>query len=181
MIEKLQGSENIFTIDPLLQDQEGAFDENKGQIHILEKELKTLNDEVQKYQKLVQGNLTAFNDVKKRLMHYKKNGIKMPESFVKKYKQFQKITEYLKNLEFEVGQKNNQLTLLSTRTASFQDNIFNARIINNDHWVGHNQLKIKLVDPPVVVSFNPPEGCPDKTFALVELDEGGYVIKAVKE
>jgi len=181
VIEKLQGSENIFTIDPLLQDVEVNFQKNKDQIKDLEKDLSTLEDEVKKYQSLVRKNTPAFNDVKKRLMHYKKNGVKMPESFVKQYKQFQKISEHLKSLESEQAQKSDQLTLLTTRRASFQDNIFDARIINRGTWTGHNTLKIKLVEPPIEVSFNPPEGCADKVFGLAELDDGHYVIKAVKE
>ena len=181
VIEKLQGSENVFTIDPLLQDAADEFHENEEQVIKLKADLKALDKELEQYTQLVHKNTNAFNDVKKRLIHYKKNGVKMPESFVKQYRQFQKMSEHLTSLQADSKAKKDQLTLLTTRTASFQDNIFDARIINKDHWVGHNQLKVKLVDPPVEVSFNPPEGCPDKTFALVELDEGGYVIKAVKE
>jgi hypothetical protein len=125
--------------------------------------------------------LKTFNDVKKRLMYYKKNGVKMPESFVKHYKQFQRMQGHLVNIQKEYKAKNDRLILMTTKTASFQDNIFNARIINRDKWVGRNELIFKLVDPPIEVSINPEEGSPEKVFAIVELEDGNYEIRSVPE
>jgi Flagellar Assembly Protein A N-terminal region len=181
-IKKLQGSENVFTIDPLLKKSaKEGLDENQDSIIELENAVKNIKNEIEKYTKLVKENQATFNDVKKRLIHYKKNGVKMPTSFVKQYKQFQKIQDHLVNIKKEFEIKNDQLNLLTTKTASFQDNIFDARVINRDRWVGHNEIIFKLVDPPIEVSLNPPEGSQDKIFAIVELEDGGYEIEAVKE
>ncbi|NOR58870.1 MAG: DUF342 domain-containing protein [Sulfurimonas sp.] len=181
-IKKLQGSENVFTIDPLLKKSaKEGLDENQDSIIELENSVKNIKKEIDKYTKLVKDNQATFNDVKKRLIHYKKNGVKMPTSFVKQYKQFQKIQDHLVNIKKEFEVKNDQLNLLTTKTSSFQDNIFDARIINRDRWVGHNEIIFKLVDPPIEVSLKPPEGSPDKIFAIVELEDGGYEIEAVKE
>ena len=181
-INKLEGQENIFTIDPLLKrDDNEKVRDNKDDIKDLRRSINDIKVEIQKYQQLVKENTPAFNDLKKRLLHYKKNGVKMPSSFVKKYKQFQKIKEHLNSIIDENIKKSDQLTLLTTKTASFQDNIFDARIINRDKWVGHNELKFKLVDPPIELSYNPPEGSPNMIFGLVEIDEGIYEIEAVAE
>ncbi|MDA3909077.1 MAG: FapA family protein, partial [Sulfurimonas sp.] len=181
-IKKLQGNENVFIIDPLLKKsvQEG-LDENQDSIMKLSNSVKNIKEEIGKYTTIVKDNQVTFNDVKKRLIHYKKNGVKMPASFVKQYKQFQKVQEHLVNIKKEFKIKNDQLSLLTTKTASFQDNIFDARIINRDRWAGHNEIIFKLVDPPIEVSINPPEGSPDKIFAIVEQEDGTYEIKAVKE
>ncbi|MEA2100282.1 MAG: flagellar assembly protein A [Campylobacterota bacterium] len=180
-IKKLQGSENIFTIDPLLKkDTKAGVDENKGSIKRLKTAVDTLKKDVDKYTTLIEKNMASFNDVKKRLLHYKKNGVKMPESFVKKYKQFQKTQAHLAVIKKEHDQKSDQLRLLTTRTASFQDNVFDARIINRGKWVGYNELRFKLIDPPMELSFKPQEGSSDKIFAVVEVDEGEFEIKAVK-
>ena len=181
-IQKLQGSENVFTIDPLLKKStKSDRGENEESINKLDSELKELKKEILKYTVLMKNNTAAFNDVKKRLMHYKKNGVKMPDSFVKKYKQFQKMKEKLVSLQKKEEQKNDQHSLLTTRTTSFQDNIFDARIINRDRWTGYNELKFKMVDPAIEVTFNPPEGSHDEIFGLVEVSEGEYEIQAVKE
>jgi hypothetical protein len=181
-IKKLQGSENVFTIDPLLKKSDQAgLGENKDKILDLEKAVKNIKKEIDKYKKLVKDNQVTFNNVKKRLIHYKKNGVKMPLSFVKQFKQFNKVVEHLVNIQKESEIKNDQLTLLTTKTASFQDNIFDARIINRDKWIGHNEIIFKLVDPPIKVSFYPMEGSLDKIFAIVEQEDGSYEVQAVRE
>jgi hypothetical protein len=179
-IQKLQGSENIFTIDPLVQkDKKDGLNENKHEIDELRTSVDEIKKEIDKYKKLVKDNSASFNEVKQRLLHYKKNGIKMPASFVTKYKQFNKIQEHLENITQEYNVKNDKLLLLATKTVSFQDNIVDARIINRDRWVGHNELIFKLIDPPVQLVYKPKEGSPDKIFAIVETEEGVFEIQAV--
>ena len=181
-IHKLHGSENIFTIDPLLkEDAAEGFSENEEGIKKLESDLKSLQQEIDKLKAYIQNNTEAFNDLKRRLIHYKKNGVKLPETFVKKYQQFQKTTEHLKHIQDEHHRKENQHTLLTTKTASFQDSIFDARIINHERWIGHNEIRVKMVEPPIELSYVVPEGSEDKIFGLVELNEGEYMIRAVKE
>ncbi|MEA1893074.1 MAG: flagellar assembly protein A [Campylobacterota bacterium] len=181
-IRKLQGSENIFTIDPLLKKdtQDGLID-NKTNIKKLEKAIKSIKKEMQKYTTLVENNQPSFNDVKKRLLHYKKNGVKMPASFVKQYRQFQKIQEHLETITKECEVKVDKLTLLTTQTASFQDSIFDARIINKDRWVGHNEIVFKLIDPPIELKYNPAEGSKERIFAVVQNGDGDFEIESVKE
>ncbi len=181
-IQKLQGSENVFTIDPLLQkDAKEDLDSNQESIENLKLELKELKQELKKQTHLIKEATPAFIEIKKRLMHYKKNGVKMPDSFVKKYKQFQSMQENVKNLKAEYEMTQDQLNLLTTRTSSFQDNILDARIINRDKWMGYNEIKFKLVDPPIEVVYKPMEGSHEQVFGLVQLDEGEYVIRPMNE
>jgi len=181
-IKKMQGSENIFTIDPLLKkDAQEGLHNNQDDIKELEKNIKLLNTEIKKYSKLIKDGTASFIDIKKRLMHYKKNGVKMPESFVKKYKQFQKMQQHLKELKQELEVKVDQLGLQTTRTASFQDNILDARIINRDRWVGYNEIKFKLVEPPIELVYKPQEGSDHKIFGLVDLGDGEFQIEPLNE
>ncbi|MDD5372581.1 MAG: FapA family protein [Sulfurimonas sp.] len=181
-IKKLQGSENIFTIDPLVQkDKKEGLNENQNEINELRVSVEEIKKEIDRYKKLVQDNQTAFNEVKQRLIHYKKNGIQMPASFVAKYKQFYKTQEHLENITNEYNVKNDKLLLLTTKTASFQDNIVDARIINRDKWIGHNEIIFKLIKPPIQLVYKPREGSPDKMFAVVEVEEGVFEIQAVRD
>ncbi|WP_457743503.1 flagellar assembly protein A [Sulfurimonas sp.] len=181
-IKRMVGSENIFTIDPLLKKGEQAgVSEHKHKIEELEKELRDIKNEMQKYTRLIKDGTAAFIDIKKRLVHYKKNGVKMPESFVKKYKQFQAMQAKLKELHSKNEVTQDQLKLLTTRTASFQDNIFDARVINRDTWKGYNEIKFKLVDPPMELVYKPAENSQDKIFGLVQLNDDEYAIRPMKE
>ncbi len=181
-IQKLQGSENTFIIDPLLKrSSKNDLEENDTQAKNLTIEVREIKKEIDKYTQLIKSNTASFNDVKKRLVHYQKNGVKMPESFVKKYKQFQKMQIHLKEITEVYAKKEEHLKLLSVNKASLQDDIFDARIINRDRWKGYNKLIFRMIKPHIEVTFNPPEGCKDKIFGLVEVDEGEYEIQAVSE
>jgi len=181
-IQKLQGSENTFTIDPLLQkDAKESLDENQEKIEKLELKQKELQKELKKQRHLLKEATPAFMEIKKRLLHYKKNGVKMPVSFVKKYKQFQSMQENVKNLQTEVSVTQDTLELLTSKTSSLQENIFDARVINRDKWVGYNEIRFKLVDPPMELVYKPMEGSHEQVFGLVELDEGEYAIRPVSE
>lgn len=181
-IQKLQGSENTFMIDPLLQkDAKETLDENQEKIKKLELKQKELQQELKKERHLLKEATPAFIEIKKRLMHYKKNGVKMPVSFVKKYKQFQSMQEHVKNLQTEVSVTEDTLELLTSKTSSLQENIFDARIINRDKWIGYNEIRFKLVDPPMELVYKPMEGSTEHIFGLVEVDEGEYAIRPVSE
>jgi len=181
-IKKLQGSENVFTIDPLLKkNAKQNLDENQGEIQELKNDIRDIKKEIEKYTQMVEKNKSSFNDVKKRLLHYKKNGVKMPASFIKQYKEFKKVTEHLLTIKQEYIKKKEHLQLSTTKTSSFQESIFDARVINRGHWIGHNEIKFLLVDPPLELSYKPKEGSAEKIFAVVEVDEGEFEIKAVKE
>ena len=181
-IQKLQGSENTFTIDPLLQkDAKETLDENEQKIEKLQRKQKELQKELKKQRILLKEATPAFIEIKKRLLHYKKNGVKMPASFVKKYKQFQSMQENVKNLQTEVSQNEDTLELLTSKKSSVQEHIFDARVINRGKWIGYNEIKFKLVDPPMELVYKPMEGSHEQVFGLVELDEGEYAIRPVSE
>jgi hypothetical protein len=180
-IKRLQGSENIFTIDPAVrEDIKEGLDTNQKEIDKLTSDVQEIKKEIDKYSTILEDNLVAFNDIKKRLAHYKKSGVKMPASFVKQYKQFKKIQEHLVTIKDEYKSKEEQLNILTSKTSCFQDNIFDARIINRDKWIGYNEIVFKLIDPPLELVYKPKEGSRDKVFAIVEVDDD-YEIRAVKE
>lgn len=181
-IHKLQGSENRFIIDPVLKrDAKDGLDENQGAIDELEKSLKEIDKEIKKYTKLIKNSTASFNDIKKRLIHYKKSGVKMPASFLAKYKQFTSSQDHLKEIQNEFNVKQNKLALYMQKTASFQDNILDARIINRDRWVGYNEIIFRLIEPPIELMYKPAEGSKDKIFGLVEVDDGVFKLEAIKE
>ncbi|MDA7816632.1 FapA family protein [Sulfurimonas sp.] len=181
-IKKLNGNENVFTIDPLVQDdKKDGLDETNSEISQLNESMRDIGIEIEKYQKMIKNNTASINDIKKKLIHFKKNGIKMPAAFVDKYKQFQKMTAHLETITNEYDVKKDKLSLLESTTASFQSNIFDARVINRDRWIGHNEIVFKLVDPPMQIVYTPPEGCEDQIFGLVQTEYNGLQIQALDE
>lgn len=182
VINKLQGSENVFIIDPLMQsDSIEKFEKNKDEILELQNAIKEINREIKKYEILVKDNTIAFNDVKKRILHYKQNGIKVPVAFVEKYRQLTKVIEHLEYIKDELNQKNEKLFLLTSKSATLQDSITDARIINRDKWIGHNEIIFKLIEPKIELVYKPPEGSIEKVFGVVQDKDGNFEIRAVSE
>ena len=175
-INKLQGGENTLIIDPLVSSAlqetivEGTklIEEAKNSVKALEQELKELS-------LLIEQNEQAYLDIKKRLLHYKKNGVKMPSAFVKKYKQFQSYYVKLDSLKLEYKQKKENLELLQAKYHASQNNIFDARIINNDRWRNHNEIIFKLLDPPLEINFVPQHNSIIKVLGLKEVNEEFYI------
>jgi len=181
-IQQLQGSENIFTISPLVNDNaKNALLENKDKIKELKNRLRDIKKEVEKYKILSKGNKNAYKDITRRLVGYQKNGVKMPASFVKKYKYFKNIEERFKLIQEEEKVKIHELEMYNKKTALLQDGIFDARIINRDRWHGHNEIRFKLLDPPMELKFAPKEGSRDMIFGIVKDEEGEIMIQPMKE
>ncbi|PHQ92441.1 MAG: hypothetical protein COB42_01300 [Sulfurimonas sp.] len=181
-IKKMQGSENTFTIDPLTKrSTQSDLDHNSEDIEKLEKELKDIKKDVDTYTKQIKNGIAAFNDVKKRLIHYKRNGIKMPDSFVKKYKQFQQLQTRLEDKKEVYTLKQDELAIATNKTSVFQGDIMDARVINRDRWVGYNEIIFKLVEPLVDISYKPEEGSSGKIFGLVEVAKDEFEIQVLDE
>lgn len=181
-IKKMRGSENIFIIDPLQQKKtKEGYEKNKEQIEKIEAEILKYKKAIATYTRMVKKNYTVFSDIKKRLMHYKKNGIKLPEAYVKQYKVYQAQIDKLKELKEEHQRLEEKLHLLANQTDTLQYDILDARIINRDRWVGYNELRAKLLDPPMELVYKPQENEPFHVYGVVEVEDGEFELQPLKE
>ncbi len=181
-IKKMQGSENKFIIDPLAIESMNEHVDNKEQeLAVLDERLRFLKKEIEKYTTVLKNNESSFIEVKKKLIHYQKNNITMPPAFVKSFKQYQKMQQNLTDLVREETEKKDSRDKINLAIHTVQEDIYHARVINRDRWVGYNEIRFKLIDPPMDIVYTPREGSLDKIFALVKTEDDEYLIKAVKE
>ncbi len=182
-VEQLKGSENHFIINPvLMSSNHSELEENEVKIKEAKRQIIALEKEAEKYTKLIQSNEQAFIDLKKRLIHYKKNGVQMPSSFVKKYKDFQQTQAHLAKLNEELTQKQEYFELLANKHHAFQSNIFEARVICHDKWQGHNTIVFQLIEPEIEVMLVPIEDTHEEIFALhQDEDTGEFSVISVAE
>lgn len=179
-IKNLSGEENKLIIDPvvmkeiteLLEGSEEQMEEARGHIAEVERER-------EEYRRRIHESKHAFNEIKKRLLQYKQKGIKMPSQFVKKYKEFQAMYEHYESLKVELQEKKNRYDMLAQQHKSFQNDIFDARIINRDRWHGHNEITFRLIEPKMEVNFLPPSAAKMEYLALMKDENDEYYIKAV--
>ncbi len=178
-IHKLRGGENEFIIDTILDaNTKENLENNDDAIVELERKNRSLKEELEKLEDLLVQNTPAFKELKKRLIHYKKNGVKMPNSFVKKYKEHIGLEKEVENLKQELFALKRSASSLHIKHDAFQINIMDARIINHDKWKNHNVLKFRMLNPDIELEFIPQEGSTNTTFSLVEVDDE-FEIKAI--
>jgi len=173
-IKHLKGSENSFTISPILYEEDKkALSGNEDELTLQRRKIRELEDEVIKKQKVLKDNEGAIADLKKRLAHYQKSGAKVPGSFVAKFKEFQDFQKHLLSLKKELKQNEDMLALLMAKTDALQDDVLKAKIINHDSYQGHNEIHFKLVEPDIELYHVPTGGSDEKCFMLKRDEKSG--------
>lgn len=178
-IQKFQGGENQFTIDPLLGESAETLQERSHQMAQVKQAMKEIQKELSGYEQTWRENAPAMEDLKKKLAHYKANGIKMPSAFVQKYQQNIQFKEKIESLRKELKTKEDQYAFLSEKHTALQNEIFEARIINHDRWRNHNEIVFKLIDPPIEVFYVPVHNSEEKILGLFEDEDGEFSIKVL--
>ena len=178
-IKKLIGGENVLTIDPLLNESRETLSDETVKISEVKKLLKTTEKELVEYENTMQENASAYEDIKEKLLYYKRNSIKAPLAFVEKYQQFQRFKQKLQDLRFEYKTQLDSLALLSTHHTSLQNEIFEARIINHDRWRNYNEVIFKLIDPPIDITYFPADNSDESVLGLHEDEDGEFTIRVV--
>lgn len=178
-IQKLQGGENVLTIDPLLNESREFLDDEQNLMREVKKMIHEIEKELHGYEATMKENAVAYDDIKKKLINYKNNGVKAPVAYVQKYKQFQELKQKLDALRKEYQDKLDHYAFISERHRALQDEIFDARIINHDRWHNYNEIIFKLIEPAMDVMFIPNDNSEGGIFGLHVDDEGKYSIKKV--
>lgn len=178
-IRKLQGGENQFIIDPLLNTSINVLDERAEQMLKVKESIREIKKELNGYEHTFRENSAGMEELKQKLLHYKKNSIKLPTAFVQKYQQYQQFREKLESLRQELKNKEDQYVWLNESHAALQNEIFEARIINHDRWRNHNEILFKLIEPPIEVFHVPSHNSDEKVLGLHEDEDGMFSIKVL--
>lgn len=178
-IKALQGGENQFIIDPLLNESIDNLSEQTAKMEQAKKAIKAIQKELAAYEQTWRENAPAMEELKHKLLHYKQNGIKMPSAFVEKYQQHQQFKGKMDELHNELKTKEDQYAWLSEKHTALQSGIFDARIINHDRWKNHNEIIFKLIDPPIEVMYVPSHNADETILGLHEDEDGEFTIKVL--
>ncbi|MFA6144223.1 MAG: flagellar assembly protein A [Sulfurimonas sp.] len=180
-IKKLQGGENIFTIDPLLNMSRESLEKELSSMNEAKRILDKSEKNLLEYEKTMKENEGSFEEIKKKLMYYKHNGIKIPIVYAQKYQQFQLFRHKFDALQEEHKSKLDRFKLMNERYIALQNEIFEARIINHGRWNNYNEIIFKLIEPDIDVTYVPLEGSDESVLGLHVDEDGEFSIKVVSK
>ncbi|MCX6073422.1 MAG: FapA family protein [Campylobacterales bacterium] len=180
-IKKLQGGENVFTIDPLLNMSRESLEKELASMNEAKKILDRSEKELLEYEKTMKENESSFEEIKKKLIYYKRNNITIPIVYAQKYQQFQLFRNKFDALQKEHTAKLNHFTLMNEEYIALQNEIFDARIINHERWNNYNEIIFKLIEPAIDVIYVPLEGSNESVLGLHEDEDGEFSIKVVSK
>lgn len=180
-IRKIVGGENQLIIDPMINESDENLHERSDQMAQVKNSIRDIKKELEGYEQTWRENTPAMDDLKRKLTHYKANGIKMPIAFVQKYQQYQLFREKLEALRNELKSKEDQYAWLAEKHTALQAGIFEARIINHDRWHNHNEIIFKLIDPHVDVFYIPSDNSEERVLGLYQDEDGAFSIKVMSQ
>ncbi|HEX5329643.1 flagellar assembly protein A [Sulfuricurvum sp.] len=180
-VKKIQGGENQFMIDPMVSESDADIHEHSDQIAQITNSIRSIKKELEGYEQTWKENTPVMDDLKRKLAHYKAEGIKMPSAFVQKYQQHLQFKEKLEALRNELKSKEDQYAWLTEKHTALQAEIFDARIINHDRWHNHNEIVFKLINPQMEVFYIPSENSEEKILGLYEDENGEFSIKVLAQ
>lgn len=178
-IRKIQGGENQLIIDPMINESDESLHERSDQMAQVKQTIREIQRELEGYEHTWRENAPGMEDLKRKLLHYKSNGIAMPPAFVQKYQQNQLFKEKLESLRNELSIKEDQYAWLAQKHTALQAEIFEARIINHERWHNRNEIIFKLIDPPIEVFYVPADNSEERILGLHQDEDGEFSIKVL--
>ncbi len=181
-LQKVKGNNNKLIIDSSATKQyNDKIDKINDEIKKLTISLKPVPKVLESKKRVIDINKGTIEEIKNRILELKKSGKTPPASLIGKIKEYQKmINEYNTALrDFKTNK--DKLAKLQESLKSSQDQIFSAKIINRGVWKEFNEIKFKLVSPPVEVKYNTKENEIIREVTLKKIENEKFEINRSSE
>lgn len=123
--------------------------------------LKEVNDILKNLPKLIQSKLAIINSnkesvikIRQRIAQMKESNTPIPAAFFNKLKEFQNVSKEYNELLAQFNDANEKKKYILDEFAILQDKVYDARVINLNTWANLNEIKFKLTQPKIELSYN---------------------------
>jgi hypothetical protein len=174
----IEGNGNLFTIDPLAQrDFEKKHEKINKNLSTILSIVKKLPKELKQKKAKIQSQKENIDEINRTIADMKKFKKTPPAALILKLKEHQDRIKKYNSLLKELKDAKIQESSLHESLLELNTSIMSANVINKSSWREFNEVKFKLIEPPIDVSFLPKEGEVIKTLSLDSTEEGDYQIK----
>ncbi len=177
-ISKLRGMNNKLIIDPVATSEYNKMiEEIENEIKKTSLQLKPIPKQLESKKKSIEKNRSIIDEIKQRVLSLKEEGKTPPVSLINKIKEYQKMVNEYNSLLRDFKNKKHHLKSLKEKLEDVQNQIFSAKVINHSAWKEYNEVKFKLVYPPVEVIYNTKENEIAREITLKQDSDENFEIR----
>jgi chaperonin cofactor prefoldin len=177
-IDILNGNGNKFIIDPkCMKDFKERVEKVEDEIGMLKEEIKQKTKKVKVLRRKIQSDSENIRQINETVLSLKKRGATVPLSLINKLKNNQENIKEHNSLLKELKDDKMRLEQLEADLKELINAVFNARVVNRSVWKEFNEVKFKVVEPPVEVSHLFVDGEMSEEITIKSMEDGKYVLE----
>lgn len=181
-IKHVKGNNNKLTVDPArIKGLSKMLLDINQRIENANKEYKQLPKKLELKKNVLDKNRDAVGAIKNKIIELKSKGINPPANLISKLKDYQQLTNEYNLLLKEIKLKKSEIKELKNELDEHQNKIFQAKIINHSSWTDYNEIRFKLISPPVEVLHNTRDGEISREITLGKTTEDDFIIERSAE
>jgi hypothetical protein len=177
-IKKVKGNNNKLVIDPTVTKQYSQkIEDIKEEINKLNISIKPMPKILEAKKRTIEANRGVIEDIKHKIIELKNDGKTPPASLLGKIKEYQKMVNEYNRILKDFKETKHRISYLNESLQSAQDQIFSAKIVNHGTWKEFNEVKFKLIYPPIEVTYNTKDGEVIREITLNKMNDEDFEIK----
>ncbi len=180
-IEILNGNGNKFIIDPKSQkDFKERVEKVEEEIEQCREGIKAKTKKIKALRRKIQNDQENIRQINETVLSLKQRNATVPLSLINKLKSNQENIKEHNLLLKELKDDKIALEKLEEDLRELINSVFSARVVNKTVWKEFNEVKFKVVEPPVEVSHLFVDGEMSEEIMLKTLEDGKYVLERKK-
>lgn len=181
-IKHSNGSNNKILIDPSqikgLSEKINAVSEK---IEKAKKEYIALPKQLEYKKEVIENSKGAVETIKNRIIELKAQKVAPPKNLAYKLKEYQQLVNEYNLLLKDIKDKKEEIRLLKEELDGYQAKVFGAKVINHSAWSEFNEIRFKLIYPPIEVIHNTRKNEMSREISLEKTAEDDYEIRRATE
>jgi len=181
-IKNLKGNNNKFLIDPTATKEfHESIEKITNEIKKASLALKLIPRQLEDKKRIISKTKPTVELVKEKILELKEEGKEPPKTLLGKVKEFQKSVNTYNEALKKFKDDKLKLQNLKEDLNQIQMKVFSAKIINHSPWKEFNEIKFKLISPPIEKVYNTKDHEIIREISLQENGEGQFEIKKASE
>lgn len=181
-IKHSHGSNNKILVDPSqIQGLSEKITTVSEKIEQAKKDYSLLPKQLEYKKDIIESSKGAIDTIKDRIIELKENKVAPPKNLTNKLKEYQQLINEYNLLLKDLKDKKEEIRLLQEELDGYQSKVFGAKVVNHSAWSEYNEIRFKLIYPPIEIIHNTRKNEMSREITLEKTTEDEYEIKRATE